>query len=75
MHVFKERGEVWIPNCGLRRKCGSDFKTKWEGGKARGADSWVRMMFLKKDVCREPADPLLLQVAALMTPFSAGRGL
>lgn len=33
MHVFKERGEGWIPNCGLRRKCGSDFKTKWEGGR------------------------------------------
>lgn len=38
-----------------------------------GADSWVRMMFLKKGICRELTDPLLFQVAASMTPSSAGR--
>lgn len=62
-----------IPNSGLGHKCDPEFKTRLGRRRHWGADPWVRMMLLKKGVCRELPDPVLFQVAALMIPSSADR--
>lgn len=70
MLVFKEREERGcLPNSGLRHKCDPNLRPSGGGKKALGSDDASQ----EEGICREPADPVLLQVAASMTPSSAGR--